>query len=246
MARPQGRPGNHALAQVVEAQRISPSYTRVTVAGPELARFASGGLHFRLLFGPSGAGWPGVDTNGVTEWPQGAAAWHKPVYTTRKLWNPDGIPHLSFDVFMHEGGHVAGWCSSVGPGTEVVLAGPGGGKTPQHGGWHGFVGDETAVPVISRLLAEMPLDAGGTAVLVVPCAADVQPLDHPRGVSVHWITRDKGGTPLAGLDMLDIPDGPRSVFFAAEAAEAQSARKILAGRGLNKSEISSAAYWTRT
>lgn len=35
----------------------------------------------------------------------------------------------------------------------------------------------------------------------------------------------------------------RSVFFAAEAAEAQEARRLLLARGLSKAEISAAAYW---
>ena len=107
--RARGRPDNHALARVVGVRRLSPSYIRVILADPALARFATGGLHFRLLFGPPGADWPGLDANGVTDWPQGSAAWHKPVYTIRHLWDRDGVPHLSFDVFLHEGGRVTDW-----------------------------------------------------------------------------------------------------------------------------------------
>lgn len=243
-SRPAGRPDNHALARVVASERISPSYRRVTVAGPELARFATGGLHFRLLFGPEGAGWPETDANGVTRWPGGAAAWHKPVYTTRLLEDRGGIPHLSFDVFLHEGGRTAGWCSDVVPGAAIMLSGPGG-KGAGGTGWQGLVGDETAVPVIARLLALMPADARGQAVLVVPRAADIQPLEHPAGVAVRWALREEGATPLAALDMVQPPDRNRSIFFAAEAAEAQAARKALAGRGLDKAEVSAAAYWTR-
>lgn len=240
-----GRPDNHALARVVSSVQISPSYQRVTVAGAELARFASGGLHFRLLFGPDGAGWPGIDANGVTDWPQGSAAWHKPVYTTRVIEDRGGIPHLDFDIFLHDGGRVTGWCTALSGGEEIVLSGPGGGRGPQGGGWQGFVGDETAVPVIARLLDLIPADAAGEAVLVVPCAADVQVLRHPPGVRLRWALREAGETPLSALAGLALPDRSRAVFFAAEAAEAQAARKALAARGLDKSEISAAAYWTR-
>ncbi|MGA0542385.1 siderophore-interacting protein [Neotabrizicola sp. VNH66] len=240
-----GRPDNHALARVVSSVQISPSYRRVTLAGAELARFATGGLHFRLLFGPQGAGWPGIDDNGVTLWPQGTAAWHKPVYTTRWIGDRDGLPHLDFDVFLHEGGRVTDWCTGLPAGEEIILSGPGGGRGPNSGGWQGLVGDETAVPVIARLLAMMPDDARGEAVLVVPCAADAQDLHHPPGVSVRWALREAGETPLSVLEALHIPDRNRAVFFAAEAAEAQAARKMLAARGLDKGEISAAAYWTR-
>ncbi|MFE3836237.1 siderophore-interacting protein [Pseudogemmobacter sonorensis] len=253
-----GRPENHALARVVSSERISPSYCRVTLASEDLARFASGGLHFRLLLGPEGADWPVLDANGVTEWPQGAAAWHRPVYTTREIGMRDGVTHLDFDVFLHDGGRVTDWCGGLRAGAEITISGPGG-RGPQGAGWQGFVGDETAVPVIARLLALLPPEASGEAVLVVPCAADVQDLAHPPGVALRWALREAGETPLSALEGLRIPGrdgngdrsverapgGDRIVFFAAEAAEAQAARKALAARGLEKAEISAAAYWTK-
>ena len=230
---------------MVAVRRLSPSYARVTVAGTSLARFASGGLHFRLLFGPPGADWPGLDANGVTDWPQGAAAWHKPVYTIRHLWDRDGVTHLSFDVFLHDGGRVTDWCLGPAPGTEITLSGPGGGRFQPQDAWLGLVGDETALPVIARYLADLPAGTRGQAVLVVPQQADIQLLDHPADMQVHWVARDSGATPLTALDVLRIPDSARLVFFAAEAAEARSARQILADRGLQKAEISSVAYWTK-
>lgn len=240
-----GRPDSHALARVVSSVRLSPSYQRVTVEGADLARFATGGLHFRLLIGPEGAGWPVTDANGVTQWPQGAAAWHKPVYTTRSLCGSGETTRLDFDVFLHEGGRVTEWCTGLEAGTEIVLSGPGGDKGPRRAGWQGLVGDETAVPVIARFLALMPPDAHGQAVLVVPCAGDIQPLDHPPGIDVRWEFRGSGLSPLRALDTLEIAPEDRTVFFAAEHAEAQAARKALAARGLDKSEFTAAGYWSR-
>ena len=236
-----GRPDSHALVRVVRSERISPSYQRVTVAGAGLARFDQGGFHFRLLFGPEGASWPEADGNGVTQWPGGAASWHRPVYTVRRL-SPQ-VGEMDFDVFLHEGGTVTGWAQAARPGDEIVLAGPAGGKGGKSAAWQGFVGDETALPVIARLLEDLPQDAKGQAVLIVPEAADIQTLDHPPGVTLHWALRDQGASAAAALDLLQIPDKDRSVFFAAEAAEAQEARIRLMARGLEKAEIAAAAYW---
>ena len=239
-----GLPGNMALARLESLERISPSYVRAVIAGPGLARFARGGLHFRLLFGPEGAGWPGTDAGGVTRWPGGMAAWHRPVYTTRAIEMLGGeAARITFDVFRHEGGRVTGWTERAAPGDEVALTGPGGGEQPE-AGWLGLVGDETAVPVIARILADAPGETRGAAVLFVPEAGDIQALAHPKGVAVRWVIRGGAETPLDALRALEPPGADRYLLFAAERAEAVAAREILRGRGLGRGEFHGAAYWT--
>ncbi|NPD16971.1 siderophore-interacting protein [Xinfangfangia sp. D13-10-4-6] len=245
-----GRPDSHALARVVSVRQISPSYYRVEVGGAELARFAVGGFHFRLLLGPKDAPWPMTDSNGVTQWPGGLAAWHRPVYTTRLLQiTPDGA-RLSFDVFIHEGGRVTEWCRTVQPGAEIVLVGPSGTGGRSGAAWQGFVGDETALPIIARLLEELPDTVRGQAILVVPTAQDIQPLKHPGGVQLTWVFREQGGTPGSAINMLKIPEiasqsaAEHAVFFAAGATDAPDARKALLAHGLTKAGITAAAYWS--
>ncbi|PJE29394.1 Vibriobactin utilization protein ViuB [Pseudooceanicola marinus] len=241
--RPQTRPANQSLARVARVARISPSFRRVTLAGHELARFDEAqGFHFRLLFGPEGAGWPGVDDIGVTVWPGGAAAWHRPVYTVRKLWTEGGVPHLDFDIVLHEGGTVTEWSAQLAPGSEVILAGPGGDQGRRAEGWQLFMGDATAVPVIARLLALLPEETRGRAVLFVPDADDRQPLDHPAGVEVQWVVGDTPdfATTLAGAEM---PAEDRFVFAAGPRAAIGRLREGLAEVGLGKREVYAAAYW---
>lgn len=239
-------PANQAAARVVSVETLSPAYRRVTLDGAELARFATGGLHFRLLFGPAGAARPVTNENGVTEWPGGTAAWHKPVYTTRNITLAGDNTRLSFDIFVHEGGRTSAWSVDLAPGDAVLLAGPGGDKGPRAASWQGFVGDETAVPVIARHLRMLPPETRGEAVLVVPSEADIQTLDHPAGVAIRWALRSAGATPLEALADLDIPPTDRAIFFAAEMAEAQTARQMLAERGLDKAEFTAAGYWNAT
>lgn len=237
-----GRPGNLSLARLAGIERISPSYVRLRLDGPDLARFAVGGLHFRLLFGPEGADWPSTDPGGVTSWPGGVAAWHRPVYTTRAIETRGAAATITCDVFLHEGGRVTEWALAARPDSQIAITGPNGAERPE-AGWLGLVGDETALPVIARILAETPAAARGAAVLFAPRAEDVQPLAHPAGMSLRWVLRGSGETPLDALEGLDPPPTDRFVFFAAERSEAISARARLPARGLGRGEFHASGYW---
>ncbi len=236
----QNRPANHARARLIGCARLSPNFLRVTLEGEELVGFAPRGLHFRLLLGPQGAGEPRLDANGVTVWPQGKAAWHQPVYTIR-AFDP-ARARLEFDVFLHAGGRAADWCAQAALGAAVLLSGPSG-DLPKAAGWNGFVGDETALPLIARALETLPATAQGQAVLLVPEAADIQALTHPRGVRVSWLERRAGATALEALAQLTPPERARTVFFAAHAREAQAARQSLAARGFAREEMTALGYW---
>lgn len=239
------RPANLSVARVLSVRRISPSFTRVEIEGDDLARFASGGLHFRLLFGPEGAGWPETDAQGLTRWPDGAGAWHRPVYTTREITTSGRAARLTFDIFRHEGGRVTQWADAVATGAEIALTGPGGGETDLTAPWQGFVGDETALPVIARLLSALPDTAKGDAVIFVPDPADIQPIAHPQGVNLRWAMRGGEETPLSALAALPAPAQGRHIFFAGEKSEALAARTALLDRGLQRREFTAATYWIR-
>lgn len=130
------QPGNQSRAELVSVQRLSPNYSRVVMQGPDLARFDGAGLHFRLLFGPEGVGWPETDAGGATHWPGGMSAWHRPVYTTRAIERSGAAARITFDVFRHEGGRVTEWCDRVAPGAEVALTGPAAAPCPRWpAGW---------------------------------------------------------------------------------------------------------------
>lgn len=240
-----GHPANMSLAVVTAVRQLTPSFVRVVIEGPDLARFSTGGLHFRLLFGPDGADWPTTDEVGVTQWPGGAEAWHRPVYTAREIRTcPDGSAQIDFDVFLHEGGRVTDWTRKVAPGDKIALTGPGGGQGPNRAAHHLLIGDETAVPVIARILAELPDDVQGQAVLFVPDPGDRQELAKPAGLQLDWVMRGTGFSPLGSLKKHTLPPDDRFVFFAGERFDVFSARDHLLSLGLRKSEFHASTYWT--
>ena len=237
-------PPNLTFAAVVSCIRISPSYYRISVIGNSLDRFLHNGLHFRVLFPPNSYEdqWPYISENGRTDWPGGIAEWHRPVYTTRKFDAKSGI--LQFDVFSHDGGRVSEWCKTLTAGMNVAIMGPGGEWFPE-AKWLALFGDETGLPAIARILESLPDSTEAIATIIVPDTRDIQTLTARDGISVRWLTRDKGLTLIDALRELTIPDQERFVWFASERSEVTQAREMLLARGLHKSEIRAASYWTR-
>lgn len=234
------RPANMTIARIDSSIRLSPSFQRLRLSG-DFARFRDSGLHFRLIFGPEGADWPTSDETGTTVWPGGIDTWHRPPYTIRAM-DPD-CRWIDVDVVLHAGGRVTDWATACQPGDEVALTGPGG-KVPQIAGWIGYVGDETALPVIARMLEILPAGTRGTARIFVPDPRDAQGVRHPAGVDLQWLVRGRDGTLLDAVKALVPPASDRFLFVAAERHEAAAARDHLAGRGLGRGEYHCANYWT--
>ncbi|MCJ8140771.1 siderophore-interacting protein [Falsirhodobacter halotolerans] len=233
-------PANLAIGRVERVMQISPSFTRVRLGG-DYTRFLDGGLHFRLLLGPAGTGWPTTDDTGGTVWPGGVEAWHRPAYTVRKVC-PEGS-WMEFDIFRHAGGTVNDWADGLRPGDEVALTGPGGtGLTEAP--WIGLIGDETALPVIIRMIEGAPAGTQGVATILVPSRADVQTVRTPEGIVLRWAFRDEGATLIEAFRATEVPAGPRYVFFAGEKGEAALAREHGVALGLKRGEIHALAYWT--
>jgi hypothetical protein len=117
---------------------------------------------------------------------------HRPVYTTREVaLLEDEAARITVDIFLHAGGRVTDWMGRVRPGNEITITGPGGGGRPG-APWMALTGDETAVPVIARILAEADPATRGGVILFVPENGD----DPARHLSR---ARDPGARPLSVL-----------------------------------------------
>jgi NADPH-dependent ferric siderophore reductase len=237
-------PPNLDVAHVASVSRISPNFSRVRVVGQGLQRFGDGGLHFRLLLAQAGRApiWPRIGADGRTVWAEGDDALHRPVYTTR-AFDPAG-KWLDFDVFLHHGGRVTDWTGSAVAGDPVGLMGPSGSDVPQ-AAWVGLFGDETAMPAIARILAVLHQGTVGHAFVLLGDLADAQPLQHPTGITLYWLTRGTGGDLIGALRGLTLPETDRYVWFASEATEASAARCYLREeRGFARAQTNISGFWS--
>lgn len=108
---------------------------------------------------------------------------------------------IDFVLHMDDPGPAAAWAASASEGDELILIAPN--RNDDSGAGIEFrpgnaeivrlFGDETALPAITKILSEWPEGVRGSAHIEVPCAADIQQLKVPDGVTVQWIARDDYG-----------------------------------------------------
>ena len=201
-------------ARVAAVRRLSPSFVRVTLTGPDLDKVADNGWdqRFKLLLPDALGGHDALPTG-----PDWYAAWRalpaerqNPIrtYTIREVRSE--VRELDVDMVLHgDSGPASRFASTARVGDELVLLGPDSRFAGAHGGLEfrppaGHVGptllagDETAVPAILNILAALPADAFGEAVLEVPDALDLTGPPAPPGFRVTWLVRPSDGSALPG------------------------------------------------
>ena len=205
--------------EVVAAERVSPSFVRIELAGAELAEFGTPGPVFdqriKIVF-PNAAGnlpsFADADESWWTTWmeiPEDERGSMR-TYTIRDVVGEGADTRLVVDIVVHETeGHGADdpldgagnrWALQAATGQRLVVMAPRRGH--EYGGieWSPgdadrllLVGDETAVPAIRGVLRDLPADAIGAVFLEVPVDGDVlDDVTAPAGITVTWLPRNGG------------------------------------------------------
>lgn len=127
-------------------------------------------------------------------------------YTVRAARCSGAEPEIDVDFVLHfdeqgKGGPASSWAAAAQPGDRVSIIGPNAAHcitAESYGGieWRPgmarhilLAGDETAVPAITAILESLPEDVTGHALLEVPAASDMQPVDTKSSVRVTWLFR---------------------------------------------------------
>ncbi|WP_127505735.1 siderophore-interacting protein [Actinoplanes solisilvae] len=198
-------PWRFFATEVRAVRRLSPHFVRVTFTGDDLDRFADNGFDQRIKLIPPlpGAGLAHVPTgeDWYARWRELPEDQRNPIrtYTVRAV-RPE-LREVDVDMVLHGvNGPASRFAAEAAPGARAYLLGPNADFAGVHGGidFHPpahiecllLGGDETAVPAITQILAGLPADARGEALLEVPSAADAQELIAPAGVRVTWLARD--------------------------------------------------------
>lgn len=259
LASPMVKPARKELlrVEVVRSAQLSSTFRRVTLGGPGLAAFTPMGYDqwFRF-FVPTG------DPRGLDTLPPRADTTAgyirylrikddiRPLYRnyTVRAFRPESL-EMDVDFVLHGDAQFSAstWARTCGPGDPAALIDEGIGFDPARGTQRVLlVGDETAVPAVSGILASLPEHATGVAICEVPGRDDVLDLAGPDGVEIRWFVREAGAVPgrtaLAAVRDVEItPD--THVFSAGESALATGVRRDVVGRGHAKDRVSFCGYW---
>lgn len=197
--------------RVVASRRTAPKMQRLTLAGEDLLRFATGGLHIRLIIPRAGqaAPWPVLGPDGRIVWPGGAEAPDVRIYTIRRVDIATGT--LDVDMVLHPGAETPGarFAEQAQPGDRVGIMGPGGGFVPQANALALF-GDETALPAIARIVQARDSELHTLAVVEIDHPETMTAFDPPAGADVCFLLRGErpaGSTALLAEAVRDFDWG---------------------------------------
>ncbi|WP_295977248.1 siderophore-interacting protein [uncultured Variovorax sp.] len=237
---------------VKTVQRVTPHLIRVTLTGDDLAGFQSPGFddHVKLFFPDPATGRLSLPTMGPEGpvWPEGRPTMRD--YTPRRHDAKAGT--LEIDFALHDAGPATQWAEQAKAGDTLGVGGPRGSFiVPTEFDWHLLIGDDTALPAISRRLAELPAGSRAVVLAEVDSEADEIAFNTQAQLTLKWAHR-RGTEPglshvlVDALKAMELPAGDFHAWVGCESAIAKTLRAhLVAERGANPKWTRASGYWRR-
>ncbi|OLQ92928.1 NADPH-dependent ferric siderophore reductase [Vibrio panuliri] len=229
---------NAQTVTVMSNQTVTPNMQRLTLKGDVLANFPADceGGYIKLLFNKEG------ETNLSS-----IAEGERPVmrtYTIRRFIaanqeiEVDFVRHITQDK---QCGFASRWAMNAQVGDTIEIRGPGSISNLNHDAdWFVLAADMTALPALSVKVKQLPSDAKGYAVIQVVSQEDIQSLEVPQGIEVHWVTEELSQA-VRALPWLE---GQASAWVACEFDSMRGLRQYLRNeKQVERDFIYISSYW---
>ncbi|MBO9577569.1 MAG: siderophore-interacting protein, partial [Microbacteriaceae bacterium] len=186
-------------AEVLRTERVTEHMQRVTFGGEDLRRLPAHGYDqwFRLFL-PRPDGTTDFDAvperfgiGGYLRYLTARSGTRPPFRNYTARFHRPEAGELDVDFVAHGDEGIAGpWAQRAQPGERVVVLDQGRGFDPLPDATFTLLaGEESALPAILGILADLPRDARGLAILEIPASSDEQAVNAPHGFEVRWIPR---------------------------------------------------------
>ena len=169
-------------------------------------------------------------------------------YTIRHIrpW----IGEIDIDFVDHgDAGPASAWARRAKPGAVCGFGGPGPVKLKTfHADSYVVAADMSALPVAAATLEAMPRDAKGVAFLEITSPEDIQDINAPTGVTIHWLAHPDPHTASTQVPELikALPafEGRVQTCIAGESSVIQALRAhLMHDRKLDKADAYISGYW---
>lgn len=210
---------------VARINRVSPGFASITFQGEALADFTSLSFddHVKFMFN---------DANGEQV---------RRDYTPRRV--DTDAREIDIEFALHGHGGAAEWARNATIGQCAIIGGPRGSMIlPLAMDWHLLIGDDSALPAVTRRLEELPAGACVDAVLLVD-AADRRSFVTRADTRIHWV--DSDDALLQVLKALPLQAGAGLAWGGGEAALMARVRQVLVETGMPRQATKVSAYWKR-
>lgn len=241
------------MLEVHRVERIANWLVRITLGGPDLAGFVSLGFddHVKLFIPPAGVKQPVLPTLGANGmvFPDGAERPSIRDFTPRKFDSVAG--ELTIDFALHDAGPATAWASEARPGDFLGVGGPRGSMIMPVDFFkcHILIGDETAIPAISRRLEELPSGVRARVIALVPEPGSEIELISNADLDVTWAYRRTIGQASTLLDLARRSELNATSAYAWVACESSDAKILRAHlvdeRGFDPNYVKASGYWRR-
>lgn len=230
---------------VTEVADVTPRMRRVTFRGDGLREAVATGPDQRVkLSFPASHRFTGEADEAAL------ARRRRRTYTLLRLDAEAG--EATVDFVLHPGGVAATWAAEAVPGDELMLTAPVGGfQVPSDADEVVLVADETGLPALQAIAADLGPDVQARAFVEIADAAERQEIPSSADLAVTWLERDgvDHGSPTAALaPSLAASVSPQvAVWIAGEAAAVRTLRNaLITDAGVDRHRIDAVAYWTKT
>lgn len=236
---------NMRMTTVESVTDLSPHMKRIIVTSSELFDFPDDkkSAHVKAIF---------PDPNSENKMPKlgmyfGFKKWMRS-YTIREFNRETLQLTLDFAVNDHQG-LATNWASHAQQGDHLGIAGPGDTKhTDLYAESHLLMGDFTALPAIAAIVEQLPINAKGNVWIQVPERADIQAMNTPENIKIHWIINHDKLTDEFVIALASYSKALKNtaIFIAAEASVVRQLKLYLNEHcQYNKKLLYASAYWNQ-